>query len=295
MPTIQTASRIALDRILLATDFSSASSKALEYALSLARYYDSKLVVAHIVPPVFVSGDGEDWFSKTDLQTEAIHRMKALASNLAQEEISFQTRIEEGPTRRHLVEIGERMEADLIVMGTHGLLNVDKLMLGSMAEAVLRSTSRPVLTVGPNVTRRPQYEIRFEKIILATELPPASDRAPRYAFSLAQEHQAHITFVHVLAPSTYLDADVYRVMDEFKKELEELVPADSRSWCEPECVLEYGHAADAILSFASERNADLIVMGARPTPVLLSQFRAGVAYKVIANAQCPVLTICQSE
>jgi nucleotide-binding universal stress UspA family protein len=84
-------------------------------------------------------------------------------------------------------------------------------------------------------------------------------------------------------------------MDEFKNELEELVPTDSRAWCEPECVLEYGHAADAILILAKERNADLIVMGARPAPVLLSHFRAGVAYKVIAGASCPVLTVCPHE
>ena len=291
MMSTQTASRIAFDRILLATDFTSASDKALEYALSLARYYDSKLVVAHIVPPVVISRDGEDWFSKTDLQRQANEQMKALSKDLEDKGISFQTRIEEGPTRKHLVDTAERTKADLIVMGTHGLLKVDKFMLGSMAEAVLRSTSRPVLTVGPNVTRRPQYELRFKNIILATELPPASDRAARYAFSLGQEHQAHITLVHVLAPNIYLDADVYRVMDEFKKELQELVPSDSCTWCEPECVLEYGLSADAILSLASERGADLIVMGARKAPALLSHFRAGVAYKVIANASCPVLTI----
>ena len=295
MTPTQTASRIALDKILIATDFTSASDKALEYALSFARYYDSKVVVAHIVPPVFASGDGEDWFSTTDLQREAVERMKALAENLQDEEISFQTRVEEGPARRHLVDLSERTEADLIVMGTHGLLKVGKFMLGSMAESVLRSTSRPVLTVGPNVTHRPHYEIRFKNIILATELPPASDRAPRYAFSLAQEHQAHLTLVHVIAPNDYLDSDVYRVMDEFKKELEDLVPVDSRAWCEPECVLEYGQAADAILSLANERSADLIVMGASKAHALLANFRAGVAYKVAASAPCPVLTISAKE
>ena len=221
--------------------------------------------------------------------------MKALASDLEDEEISFQTRIEEGPTREHLVEMADRMDADLIVIGTHGLLKADRLLLGSMAEAVLRSTSCPVLTIGPNVACRPQYEMRFKNIVLATELPPASDRAPRYAFSLAQEHEAHITLVHVLAPNIYLDGDVYSVMDEFKKELEELVPTESCAWCEPECVLEYGQATDAILSLASERSADLIVMGARPAPVVLSHFRAGVAYKVIANASCPVLTVGPRE
>lgn len=293
--TTQTVSRIALDRILLATDFTSASDKALEYALSLARYYDSKLVVAHIVPPVLANSDGEDWFAKTDLQQDAVEKMKALASDLKDEEISFETHIQQGPTRKHLVDMAERMDADLIVMGTHGLLKADRLLLGSMAEAVLRSTSRPVLTIGPKVACRPRYETRFKNIVLATELPPASDRAPRYAFSLAQEHQAHITLVHVLAPNIYLDGDVYRAMDEFKKELEELVPAESCAWCEPECVLEYGQATDAILSLANERSADLIVMGARPAPVLLSHFRAGVAYKVIANASCPVLTIGPEE
>ena len=200
MTFAQTASRIVLDRILLATDFTGASHKALEYALSLARYYDSKVVVAHVVPPMFAREDGEGWFSSTDLKKDAVGKMTALADDLEDEEVSFQTRVEEGSTRRHLVDLAERTKANLIVMGTHGLLNVDKFMLGSMAEAVLRSTSCPVLTVGPHVTRRPQYEIRFKNIILATELPPTSDRAPRYAFSLAQEHQAHITLAHVLAP-----------------------------------------------------------------------------------------------
>lgn len=289
--TTQTVSRIALDRIMLATDFTSASEKALEYALSLARYYDSKLVVAHVVPPVFATS-GEDWFAKQDQHEDAIEKMKVLASGLEDEEVSFETRLEEGATRKRLVDMAELTDADLIVMGTHGVPKISRFMLGSMAEAVLRSTTRPVLTVGPNVTRRPQYELRFKNIILATELPLASDRAPRYAFSLAQEHGAHITLVHVLAPDAYVDRDVYGMMNELKKELEELVPPESRAWCEPECVLEYGQAAEAILNLAKQRGSDLIVMGADRAPAMLGRFRGSVVYKVIAGAPSPVLTIC---
>ncbi len=291
-------SRVSFANIMVATYLTEASTLAVEYALSFARYYGSKVLVAHVVEPKFGGGEAVNWLSAADLRQIATEKMKALEGNLNDddddEEMCFSTRIEQGDTREHLLKMAEQSGADLIVMGTHGLEKVDGFVLDSVAEGVLRNTSRPVLTIGPHVKCRPQYEISFNEIILATVLPPVSDRAARYAFSLAQEHKAHITLVHVLA-DIHVDADVHREMDHFKKEFEGIVPSNSRDWSKPEFVLEYGAAADAIVSLANDRAADLIVTGARREAALPTHFRESVAYKVIANAICPVLSICSDE
>jgi nucleotide-binding universal stress UspA family protein len=79
--------------------------------------------------------------------------------------------------------------------------------------------------------------------------------------------------------------------DRFVGALQRLVPDVAREWCEPECVLECGYAADGILLLAKRVNADLIVLGTRKASHWYDNFKTGVAFQVISASSCPVLTI----
>ena len=77
----------------------------------------------------------------------------------------------------------------------------------------------------------------------------------------------------------------------FTSLLQSLVPDVAREFCEPECVLEHGFAADGILLLAERVKADLIVLGTRTTSHWFDNFKTGVAFQVISTSHCPVLTI----
>jgi nucleotide-binding universal stress UspA family protein len=97
----------------------------------------------------------------------------------------------------NLAKAIQEKKIDLIVMGTRGRSGVGKFLLGSSAEEVFRQAPCPVLTVGPHSPAKAPHE--FTRIVFATDFSPESVAALPYAVSLAQECQAHLTLLHVVA------------------------------------------------------------------------------------------------
>jgi len=132
--------------ILFATDFSPASKVAFEVASALARDYRAHIVAVHVVEPVAVAfteytayiGPEEDM----EKVTEMLHALEAPWPN-----VTLEHRILEGSAPSVITETAEEIGADLIVMGTHGRTGFTRLIMGSVAEEVLRRAPCPVLTI----------------------------------------------------------------------------------------------------------------------------------------------------
>ena len=191
-----------------------------------------------------------------------------------------------------LSEIVEEKEVDLIVLGTHGRTGIGKVMLGSAAEEVFRHATCPVLTVGPHVPGTSAPEANFRRIVYATDATTVPDDAAAYALSLAQEYGARLTVIHAVRemPGTWSDTPA-RIQEEFINHLKQLVPPEVESWCEPEFVVRFGEPAAEILDVANGRRADLIVLGVHGDVPLAGHRPATIAYKVVCEAHCPVLTV----
>jgi nucleotide-binding universal stress UspA family protein len=195
---------------------------------------------------------------------------------------------------------------DLLVVGTHGRAGVGKLLMGSVAEEIFRQASCPVLTVGPKVFGRARLplvpnwghdlaplELELQEIIYATDFSHDSLAAAPYTISLAREFQARLVLLHVLQEYAHRKSEPDPI-EAALQQLMGLVPEAAGLWCTPEPVLEFGAPADGILKAASERNADLIVLGVRPPAGHLTaatHLPWRTAHKVVAEASCPVLTI----
>jgi len=70
-----------------------------------------------------------------------------------------------------------------------------------------------------------------------------------------------------------------------------MAPEDIQSKCKAGYIVEYGNASDEILELAKKQSADLIILGAHPASAIVTHFAFGIAFRVIAGATCPVLTI----
>jgi nucleotide-binding universal stress UspA family protein len=137
---------LAIHTILHPTDFSDRSDFAFRVACALARDYGARLVLLHVVaPPVVVYGEGvvppqpEYWQERL---TEQLHRLEPPAPNGRAEHI-----LKEGDAVTEILGTARAVGADLIVMGTHGRTGLARLLMGSVAEQVVRRAACPVLTV----------------------------------------------------------------------------------------------------------------------------------------------------
>lgn len=292
--------RIGLKKVLVATDFSPLSQRALDYALSFARRYESTLTLAHVLSPaLYATPSTAALYGALDplpyldgVRRELQHRLDELAQYATDSGVKCNPVLVEGGISEELKHLIEDCDIDLLVLGTHGAERWNRLVMGSVAESLIHNAACPVLTIGPRVFRRPTLEASLKHIIYAADFSAEAAHAAPYALSFAQEYGAKITLVHVLPPEMRSNADRERLLVHFREELQTLVPVDAQNWCEPEFVLEYGSSVEAIVELAEQRTADLIVMGTRKSNAgVLTYFKSGVAYHVMCRAECPVLTV----
>ena len=290
MPLLDKRPEVVLDRVFFATDFSTASQKALGYAVAIARRHCAELDVVHVVDlsAAMVSSEGP-----TECLLEALlqsSRESLNASVKAMRGVKMRVEVREGISPPDdLLACSREFSADLIVMGTASKHGLDKLILGSTAERVLRAASCPVLVVGPHAAEAPSGALALQQIVCADDFGRASNRALEFALSFAQDDGAHLYVCHVLAergcdPVPLHDADL-------QKRMEELIGPESRQWCTAQCVVEHGHAVEQILAVAARVNADLIVLGPRSGSFWLDNVHTGTTPAILARAGCPVLTV----
>ncbi len=306
---------IALQRILIATDFSTASQRALDFAIAIARHYRSTLFIMHAVPP-----DPHDRIPVDHFPRELDRPGLEAENQLAQleeddprlDEVNHKLLLRRGNVWDALDESIERDNIDLLILGSRGRTGLKKLALGSVAEEVLRQATCPVLTVGPKVVPSPSGVVDFKRILFPTDFAPVSDVAFSYALSFAEDYRSKLLLLYMVPPMPGADlgpaaygpssyaADEFtglqRAMRENGlKKLKELIPLNSRLAEEPEFFTGTDFLPEGILGTAAQKEAQLIVMGANRTsvPRVASHIPWALIHEIICHATCPVLTVCR--
>ena len=189
---------------------------------------------------------------------------------------------------------------DLIVLGTHGRKGFEKLLMGSVAEDVFRHAACPVLTIGPHVTHKIS-EGSLRHILYATDFGEETRHGLPYALSLAEEHNAKMTLLHVtpeppptledLTPGALPSKTRAELMAYNEAQLRDMMPHDANLATHPEFEVELGDARIIITETARKLDVDLIVMGVKRPMPLATHLTTGIAYRVVCDAPCPVLTV----
>lgn len=266
--------RVHFDSVLVAVDLSPSSANTVKIATELAQRSGARLAVAHILSPTLMLPSGT-----TDNVRETISRW---LEPTIKKETRLDIEVTEGDVVDEMARLAKRYRADLLVIGTHAVQGATKLAFGSTAEALFRHMGIPVLTIGPHVRSCGE---RFSSILLPTDLAPHSLRAAQYAVSLAEESNANLTLLHIV------DKDSKESVETATQSMEQLVPEDAASWCQPGFRVALGDPADTILESALAVKADLIVMGVTHSRPLADHASWSIASKVVRQAGCPVLTV----
>ena len=285
---------VSLARIMVATDFSPVAERALDYAVSLARRFGSRIYLTHVVT---YEGHG---VLEPDLGAPTNEKFRDLAWQNAKAiedsgrffGVPHEVVIEEGSLWPALEPLLDKHKIDLLVLGTHGMSGPLKAVFGSSAEEIFRQARIPVMTVGPAVTQEPPFEAEFRTILFATDFGPSAEREAAFAFAIAQENRARLMFLNVTPfKAGHPELEAVKERELITHQLQELIPRADKLHCKPEIDVAYGEPVAEILRVARETKADLIVIGAKKRGTLSGHLPGTKAYGVVRGAQCPVLTI----
>lgn len=297
---------VSVKNVLYATDFSPTSQAALPYATAIARKYGSTLHVAHVISDtsLLLMTGGVDYVSFGTLyegnHALAREKVQRIASGVSG--VPARSYVRHGSVWPNLCGIVAQNNIDLIVVGTHGRTGLGKIVVGSVAEDILRHSPCPVLTVGPKVCGRaklPEFdsrtktlapvELELQQILYAANLTPESFRVAALAIGVAERFEARLALLHVMENYSNLDSRPGPI-EEAVRRLQALVPKDATLAYAPEIIMEFGTAWQAIVNKSEELDADLIVLGARPTG-RTTHLPWSTVHQVVAHAKCPVLTV----
>ena len=289
MGTLQAAKPIEIRNILLATDFDPITESALHYSLAIARRYNAKIYLVHVVRPDLF---GDTRSTMDDAWREAQRHMTDLLIAGHLQGVAHQVMVEQGEVWPVLSAKIAELRIDLLVIGTHGRSRLGKLLLGSVAEEIFRQSECPVMMVGPKAPGPSGKGV--QKILFCTGFSAHSLHAGSYALSLAEHQGAELILLHVISEEPPA-AEKERVRQAAVARLAGLVPADAKLPQPPKCLVEFGSAAERILAVAGQEQPGVIVMGVRQPVGFARRLKWATAYAVVTDAACPVLTVRSPE
>jgi nucleotide-binding universal stress UspA family protein/mannose-6-phosphate isomerase-like protein (cupin superfamily) len=282
-----------LENVLFATDFSAASETALPYTVSIARRFHSNLLLTHVVNTDGYGLIGPEAVAQvlTGVKEVATLKIAGLMRSNHGEDLRYQAIVKEGVIDDTLLGIVEHEGIDLVVLGTHGRRGLDQLMLGSVAEKVFRLARCPVLTVGPNVPPLPSETAPFKHVLYPMELSVDVPDAAALARTIAKAYDAQLTFLNVIEHSFAAPDERAWLNVTAEHWFEDRVAPNLGLGKNAHFVQTFGNPATAIVRYARETSADLIVMNVHGAHPRLAGRLPGVAYRVVIEAPCPVLTV----
>jgi nucleotide-binding universal stress UspA family protein len=283
---------IRTQTILVPVDFSNASKMAVNYGLSLALEFKSRLILAHI----------SAWDPAAFDQAKA--DLLALIPEECRERLTFEIIVKSGDVRPELMGIIEDKQVDLVVMGTRGRSYFERLILGSVTDRMLRKLHVPILTVSHLDPEREIHSpgpVPIRRILYATDLADGSEEGLKFSIRLARGLDASVTVAHIvqaadaalhgIETAAFLPGYANEVRAQAQERLDQMVALVSDGSVPISTVLGEGVAYETINALAEQYGSDLIVINLQNKGRLERAVLGTTAERVIRTATVPVLSL----
>ena len=282
------------DTILVATDGSAAAETAVRSAIALAERFDAAVHAVHVMemgelPPGVEDADADAFAGRGRTALEEF----ATAAEEAGIEAGTAMLDVDGPTHRGIVDYATDNGVDLVVVGTHGRTGLDRFVLGSVAENTLRSSPVPVLTVHEDTPLDPAVG----DVVVPTDGSETASRAARHAIDVAVGAGVGLHVVNVVDLAAGFDdvgsATVLEALEDAgQAAVDEVVSMAEEAGVEPvEGSVLSGRPHEAIVDYAAEVDAGLLVVGTHGRSGLDRLLLGSIAERVVRTAGCPVLGV----
>jgi len=271
-----------------------ANEKAFAFALAQAVEFGANLIVFHAYDTLIVAASETSGIRYYDYAAAARAELKILeplAERVREADVRCELVVRPGLPADQILSFLREREIDRIVMGTHSPGPIGKLLVGSVAEAVLRTAKVPVYIVGPDVVDGSYRDFATRAILCAVSLQEASPIVAGFAAELAAQHNARLILQHVIRPQERAEVLAGRSIQDVETELLMLVPPQLHDKIAVQAIVVPGDPTEELLYQCRVQQADLIVMGAQGASAFAAITRQGVVYKVLAHSHCPVMTL----
>jgi nucleotide-binding universal stress UspA family protein len=281
-------------KVLFPTDYSKNSQHAFEHAVRLTEFQKGELIIQHVVNDYFERTP--HWVTLFDLRQLQLHldafAEQEMAKTLASVggDITVRSVISRGNTADEIVALAEKEHVDLVVMGSAA---------GSITNAVIRATNRPVLAVSSHLDTT-TVSGSVGHILVATDFSEHSKKVVRYAFELKKAFDATIYLLYVIETTKAIEfalkqghyTDATDRMEEWaKNQLLNLVPDEFLDDPTVVRLVETGNAGERIATAAREIGVDLTVLGTHEYGTMHRHLLGTTTDKLLSKMESPLLAV----
>ncbi|MCG8614629.1 MAG: universal stress protein [Desulfobacterales bacterium] len=320
--------RISPKHIMCAIDFSGFAQLTMAYGKAMAREFEAKLSLCHIVQDtVMLSSHAHAGFATDEVTAQRILDAKEAIELLAEEaDVSAAPLVSMGHPADEITRMAKKHEVDLVIAATHGGSGIKRFLVGSVTDRLVKTLTCPLLVLHspPEAETKADY-LPLKRLLVGCDFSEGSGLAFEYGLSLAQEFEAELHLVHVLKPhkhvalgtSDYIKlqegdypgwnrtdfihlqenaaGEEYerrqRLLNRLERQLSNMVPEESRHWCTPVTSLRQGEPYLELLDYAETHQIDMVILGVHGHSIL-EQFLVGsTTDRVISRASCPVMAV----
>jgi nucleotide-binding universal stress UspA family protein len=286
---------------MCATDFSAESNRTIPYGVAIAREFDARLYVCHVIDLSAVTIYGEFQLDPIGQQTRIRQEAEAqLAKVPGLESVTWEPLIAVGRPAAEIAHLVEEKGVDLVITSTRGHSGIKRFILGSVTQRLMRTLNCPLLAVQSpeeGFLEKDVSGIRLKKILVGCDFSQDSTLALDYGLSLAQEFESELHLIHVVEPPAYHEVlkPGDQVQDDvvtaaLKEKLDGLVPEAARVWCTLQTAVLRGQPYEELVAYAVTQEMDMIVIGVRGHGLVKSLLMGSTTDRVVRRSPCPVLT-----
>ena len=271
-----------------------ANEKAFAFALAQAVEFGSDLILFHAYDTLVVAASetsGIRYYDYAAAARSEMQHLEPMAKRVRDAGVHCEIVVRPGLAADQILSFAREREIDRIVMGTHSPGPISKLLVGSVAEAVLRTARVPVYIVGPDVVDGAYRSFATRTVLCAVSLIETSYVVAAFAAELAAQHNARLIIQHVIRPQERAEVLAGRSIDQIEANLLAMVPEQLQKKITLQSVVVPGDPTEELLYQGRAQQADLIVLGAHGASAFAAITRHGVVYKVLAHSHCPVITL----
>lgn len=285
------------ETILIPTDGSPGTERAVAYALTFADYYDAAVHALSVVEP---QSTVDDLIEETELadtartavEEDAHNATNEIAARASERGIDVTEEVREGLPHTVITGYADEIDADLIALGTHGRTGIERFLVGSTAERVVNTADVPVLTV----RLADDTEPRLNDILVPVDGSTAAENALEYGLDIAERTNASLHAIYVVDETVYEFGDVPKsivgsLRQGGRETLDDATETADAAGVDIETSLLRGVPYRKISEYVTDNDIDFIAMGAYGRGDRERFLLGGTTDKVVRSVEIPVLTV----
>ena len=270
-----------------------ANEKTFALALAQAAELGANLIVFHAYDKSDVAASDAPGVDRGNYIADRAmkQRLEPLAQRARNLGIACNVVVRSGLVYEQILALLHEQKIDRVVIGAHSPGPIGKLLVGSVAEAVLRTADVPVCIVGPNVNEGSYHNLVTRNILCDVSIRDVSRVVASFAAQLAAKHNANLTLQQIIRPQERAEILAGRTIGQAETTLLSLVPNELQTKVKTRAKVVLGDPVEELLYEGRAQRANLMVLGAPDASQFAAITRSGTVYQLLAYAHCPVITL----